>query len=458
MNSWIESLDFAAFGAALLLGAIGLWFTIVIPGIDRWSRRFFMSYFVVFLLCCMSSIIEVVLQYYAVSKAVLIFLLLLESLLLSLPLLMLTAYLLHCCGESLRSSRLLHAVLGLWSIFVVLLGSTLFIDGFIYITSDNRYFRGPLYPFPLVPIIVALLLDFAGVVRHRTKLSRKVFLAFLIAILPITAALIAHLFVEVFPLIDVSYVLSALAMYSFILSDQIEKDRLQQQEIVRQQKENTRQQAEIAQQQREIAQERASVMVLQMRPHFIYNTLMSIHSLCRLNPLKAQQITMDFTNYLRRNFNAVASDSVIPFSTELEHTRAYLAVEHANYDDMLVVDYDTPFTRFRLPPLTLQPIVENAVKHGMNLDAAPLHISIRTRSTDSGAEIIVEDTGPGFDPSDGTKSHTTLKNIQQRLQMMCGGCMTILPREGGGIVVKLTVPSKDESGGQVPRWGRGQVP
>ena len=165
-----------------------------------------------------------------------------------------------------------------------------------------------------------------------------------------------------------------------------------------------------------------------------------IHSLCRFNPRNAEQITMDFTNYLRRNFNAVASYSAIPFSTELEHTRAYLAVEQAQYDDMLVVDYDTPYTQFRLPPLTLQPIVENAVKHGLDPDSEPLQISIRTRRTDSGIEIIVEDTGPGFDPADESRPHTTLKNIQQRLEMMCHGKMTIMTREGGGTVVKVTIP------------------
>ena len=167
---------------------------------------------------------------------------------------------------------------------------------------------------------------------------------------------------------------------------------------------------------------------------------MSIYSLCRLDPQKARQITMDFANYLRRNFNAIACESAIPFSIELEHTRAYLAVEQAQYDEMLVVDWDIPFTQFRLPPLTLQPIVENAVKHGMDPDSEPLHISIRTQHTDKRTEIIVEDTGPGFDPSDESKSHTTLTNIRQRLEMMCGGSMTILPRDGGGTVVKLTIP------------------
>ena len=426
MNHWMEWLSFSTFGAALLLSAIGLWFTVVIPGIDRWSRRFFMRYFIGFLLCCLSNIVEVILQYYNAPKAVFIFLLILESLLLSLPLMMLTAYLLHCCGENIRGSKLFRAVLGLWAVYVILLVVAPFMDGFIYITSENQYFRGPLYWLPLAPVIAALLLNFAGIIRRRTQLSQKVFLAFLIAILPITAALTVHLFIDVFPLIDVCYVLSALAMYSFILSDRIEQDRRRQQKIVKQQQ--------------EIARERAGVMVLQMRPHFIYNTLMSIYSLCRLDPQKAQQITMDFTNYLRKNFNAVAGDSTIPFSTELEHTRAYLAVEQAQYEDLLMVEYDTPFTAFRLPPLTLQPIVENAVKHGMNPNAEPLHISVLTRHTEHGAEVIVEDTGPGFDFSDESKPHIALQNIQQRLAMMCGGSMTITPRKDGGTVVKLTIP------------------
>ena len=448
MNSGINSFYFFITGAALLLGVIGLWFTALIPGIDRWGRRFFLIFFFVLLLASVCILVEMALRYYPVPSAAIYSLLLLETLLLSLPLPMQTPWLLHCCGESLRSSRLLHAVLGLWTVFFVLLASVPFVEGFIYFTPEAQYYRGPLYPLLLAPMIAVLLLNFAGTIKRRARLSRKAFLSIVVAQAPMAVTLIVNLFVDAVPLFDISYVLSALAMYSLILSDQIEQDRRHQQEIVRQQQEIARQQREIARQQREIAHERASVMVLQMRPHFIYNTLMAIHSLCRLDPPKAQQITTDFTNYLRRNFNAVASDSAILFSTELEHTRAYLAVEQALYEDMLIVAYDTPFTRFRLPPLTLQPIVENAVKHGMNPYSGPLRISIRTRRTDAGGsgrsatEIIVEDTGPGFNPSDESKPHAALENIQQRLEMMCRGTMTILPRKEGGTVVTVTVPDR----------------
>ena len=124
----------------------------------------------------------------------------------------------------------------------------------------------------------------------------------------------------------------------------------------------------------------------------------------------------------------------------MTHTRAYLAVEQAQFEDSLFVDYDTPYIDFRVPPLTLQPIVENAVKHGMDQDSEPLHIVIRTRRTDSGNEIIVENNGADFKPADDKEPHIALENIRQRLEVMCNGNMMIMPREGGGTVVKVIIP------------------
>lgn len=440
MNHWTEILYFSIFGAALVSSFVGLLFTAVMPGIDRWSKRFFSHYYIVFLLCCLAGLMEMAVYYFPVPGTVLHGIILLESMLLPIPLPMLTVFLLHCCGEDTRSGRLFHIVIGLVAVYFLMLLSSLFTGSFFYISQDGHFCRGPLYPLCPLPLIAVLLCNLAGTIRRRKQISHKVFLAFLIAILPIMAAMIAQLFFDFFPVVDISYVLSALAMYGFILSNQIEQDRRHQGEIALQHQEIALQQREIALQQQEIAHERASIMVLQMRPHFIYNTLMTIHSLCRLDPQKARQIIIDFTNYLRRNFNAVASDSAIPFSTELEHTRAYLAVEQAQYDDMLVVTYDTPFISFRLPPLTLQPIVENAVKHGMDPYSGPLRILVRTRHTDSVTEILVEDNGPGFDPSDPDKPHPTLTNIRQRLHLMCGGQLSIAPAEGRGIAVTITIP------------------
>ena len=427
---------FSILSSAAVLSLMGLWFAGVMPWSDRWSRRFFLDYFTVFLLCCLSSLVEMVLWRFSVPRGVMYFVVVLECLTLSLPLPMLTVYLLHCCGESPRGSSLLRAVLVLWAVDVALLAGYSVFGGFTdYLTATSLYQRPPLYPLLVLLLVAMLLLTLAGVIRRRARLSPVVFRGFLVAILPMTAVLIAQMFVDVFPLLDISYILSALSMYGLVLSDQIERD-------LRRQRELAEQQLEIAKQQLEIANQRASVAVLQMRPHFIYNTLMSIYSLCNQDPQKARQVTKDFTDYLRKNFNAVASDSAIPFSAELEHTRAYLAVEQAQFEDMLVVDYDTPFTRFRLPPLTLQPLVENAVKHGMDPYAGPLHVSVRTRHTDAGAEIVVTDNGRGFESADDSDGHVTLTNIRQRLKSMCGGSLTVAPGDGGGTVVTVTIPGR----------------
>ena len=129
MNSQVDFFYFFIGGAALLLSALGLWFVAVMPGIDRWSKRFFLSYFGVLLVSSVSVLVGIILQDYPVPSAAVYFLLILETLLLSLPLPMQTAYLLHCCGENLRESRLLRAAISLWVGYFVLLVSIPFIGG-----------------------------------------------------------------------------------------------------------------------------------------------------------------------------------------------------------------------------------------------------------------------------------------------------------------------------------------
>ena len=194
----------------------------------------------------------------------------------------------------------------------------------------------------------------------------------------------------------------------------------------------------------ELAKQKASNAVLQMRPHFIYNTMTSIYYLIEQDANKAQQVTLNFTDYLRRNFTAIAKEGTVPFTKELEHTKAYLSVEQMRFEDKLLIELDTPHTDFRLPPLTLQPIVENAVKHGIDPDLDPLHIAVHTKKLKNGTEIIVEDTGPGFGVIDSDHPHTALANIHERLEMMCKGTLTISERDGGGTVVRLYIPDKKQ--------------
>ena len=426
MTDWSPIFYFSIISSALMLSLLGLWFAATMPGIGRWNKRFFVDYFIALLLCCVSGLADTILSNFYITSTVLYScVVFLECLILSLPLLMQTVYLLHSSGKSIRSNWLFRTVFGLWAAYCVLLAVVSYRTVFTFQPMDNQYYRMPQYLLMLLALVAIQALNFAATIRYRARLTHKVFLGFSFALLPMTVGLILQMFIDVFPLIDIAYIISALVMYSFALSDQVEQDLRRQ---------------------REIANQRASIMVLQMRPHFIYNTMTSVYCLCKQNPDQAQKVILDFTTYLRKNFTAIASETPIPFSAELEHTRAYLAVEQAQYEESLFVDYDTPHTMFRVPPLTLQPIVENAVKHGRDPYAGPFHISIRTRKTESASEIIVADDGVGFQPADGSEPHLALKNIQERLEMMCGGSLAIASNDGGGTVVTVTIPDGRANG------------
>ena len=197
----------------------------------------------------------------------------------------------------------------------------------------------------------------------------------------------------------------------------------------------------------ELRDAKVRTMMNQIRPHFIYNTLSSVYVLCRDDPPRAMEVIRDFTAYLQANFTAISAENPIAFSDELRHTKAYLAVEAIRYGDKLTVAFDTQHTAFRLPALTLQPLVENAVKHGLGKGIGPEHITVRTRSEDDRAVITIEDDGPGIGPEpEDAGGHIGLANVRERLELMCGGTLDAAPRPGGGTIVTVTIPRDQPPG------------
>ncbi len=416
MINWDVLASYTAGGALMAMMAIGIAFSAFMPALDRWNRRYFIMFFSLLFLYAGVIFIDMILYDNPAMVRALTAVLIIEHLFFSVLTLFPTFFLLHRCGESIKSSALLRACLALWSLFVILLIASPFSDAF-YTVSENQHVRRPMFPLLIAPLTAILLLNTAALFRRRRSLSKKVFIALSVYLLPTALMVTVYMFASVDTAVAVWMVLSALTMFGFIHADNVEQYMRQQHEIARQ---------------------RTDIMVLQLRPHFICNTMMGIYYLCDRNPQKAKQVTLDFTSYLRRNFTAIASEDAIPFRDELEHTRAYLAVEQAQFEDSLFVRFDTPHTVFRVPPLTLQPIVENAVKHGMK-GGEPLHISVVTRRTAEAIEIVVEDDGAGFTPEDGA-AFGALDNIRQRLALMCGGSLEISPREEGGTKVTIMVP------------------
>lgn len=419
MTDWTYIAAYSIGGALLLLMVLGIVLSACLPAIDRWNRGYFITLFSLLLLYVIVLFIDMVIYEnpdMVKEESAVIFL---EYLFFSFMTLTPVIFLLHCCGESIKTSILFRVAAALWVVYFVMLIIAQFTDIFYYPTPNNKFLRGQWFAFMLVPLVAILICTLVSVIKRRDKLSVSYFVALLIDLIPKTIVLIVYMIYSVDILVSFVIAVCALSMFSLILRDNVEH---------------------YLQQQREIANQRAGIMVLQMRPHFICNTMMSIYYLCDQDPQKAKQVTLDFTTYLRKNFTAIASENTIPFTSELEHTRAYLAVEQAQFEDSLFVTFDTPHTMFRVPPLTLQPIVENAVKHGLTASSDSIHISIVTRLTDSASEIIVEDEGPGFSPVDDNEPHIALNNIRQRLELMCKGKLTITSRDVGGMSVKVTIP------------------
>lgn len=419
MNDYIDVIYYSLGGAMPAIMMLGIILSAFLPSKNKWYKRYFIALFSVLFLCSVLCFLSLIFygnpKMIKVQKVLYFFEGFFPSLLVIFP----TLFLLYSCGENIKKSVIAKVVSVLWAVFFTANVTATFTDAFYYISADNRFIRSSLFALTIVPLLIIMIMNIAALIKWRKKLTKRYFIALLIYLIPMTAALFVHMFVEADLFVVSGMALLALLTYVLILTDNMEQ---------------------FTRQQLEIANQRAGVMVLQMRPHFICNSMMGIYYLCDQDPQKAKQVILDFTTYLRKNFTALASENTIPFTEELEHTRAYLAVEQAQFEDTLFVDFDTPHTSFCIPPLTLQPIVENAVKHGMSSTSEPIHISVLTRQTETASEIIVEDDGLGFAPADDNEPHIGLNNIRQRLDLMCGGTLTLSPREGGGTSAKVTIP------------------
>ena len=425
MMSLHDIIGFSIGGAFIITMAFGIVLSVLIPTLDRWSKRYFIVLFSLMFLCAVSCFLALVFWDDPSKTAQARIIYILEGIFLATPIFMPSIFLLHYSGRKIKNNVLFHLVTVILGLYLIMLAVAQFTDVFYYVTPDNQFIRGLFWAFWMMPLAVCMILNTTGLIYRKKELPKRYFVALLIYSLYMTAAILVHMFYRVELAIVLGMSLFAMVSFVLILSDNMESHIHKEQQITHQ---------------------RTEIMVLQMRPHFIFNTMMGIYYLCDQDPQKAKKVTLDFTSYLRKNFSALASEGTVPFSDELEHTRAYLAVEQAQFEDALFVDFNTPYRAFCMPPLTLQPIVENAVKHGMRSSNKPIHITIVTRQTHKHIEIIVEDDGVGFDTVDNTDDndpHIALNNIRERLKMMCKGELTIAPRDGGGTSVKVTIPQSE---------------
>lgn len=186
----------------------------------------------------------------------------------------------------------------------------------------------------------------------------------------------------------------------------------------------------------------------QIQPHFIFNALSTIQYLCVQDPQLAAETTNKFAKYLRINMDSLSNDNPIPFEKEIEHLENYLYIEKLRYGDRLNTEFNFETKNFFIPSLTIQPLVENAIRHGIAKCDNGGTIKLHTYKYGKGVRVVVSDNGVGFDVSETNKtndarSHMGIEIVRKRLMTMCGGTIEINSKKGKGTVVIIELPGKE---------------
>jgi LytS/YehU family sensor histidine kinase len=201
--------------------------------------------------------------------------------------------------------------------------------------------------------------------------------------------------------------------------------------------------------QKELDNSRIKIMINQMQPHFLYNSLSAIQAIVKTDPDYAYQLLFDFTVHLRSSIKALSSDEPIPFNDELKNIKAYLNIERMRFGDRLNVKYEIDCEDFLIIPLSIQPLAENAAIHGiLPKQEQGGTVTIRTYETFKTYIVEVEDDGVGFDAGKVMSEQgdsVGLKNTIFRLKSLMNATVDIDSQIGTGTKVTVSIPKERRS-------------
>jgi two-component system LytT family sensor kinase len=317
---------------------------------------------------------------------------------------------------------------------------------FYQIDTGNLYHRSGMYWIAQAYVVVINVVNAVLIVLNRRRLERSALACLLFyALLPLFLSIVQ---VYVYGL-NFSIIAGVLGLSVVFLEMQAHASRT----LVERNE-------ELARSRVEVSESRIAVMVSQIQPHFLFNTLDSIHYLCGEDSERAQKAIEGFSTYLRTNLDLLSRTNPVPIETELAHTRTYLELEKMSMEDLLDYEIDMQATGFNVPALSVQTIAENAAKHGVGKRPEGGKIRICTREEAECFVVEVADDGVGFDvesaarPAGGDASdagaksaergstHLGIENTRMRLEAMCGGELHIESEPGRGTMVTMRIPKK----------------
>lgn len=309
------------------------------------------------------------------------------------------------------------------SVLMALLSVLNLFNGMLYTIDENNIFCwGRWDSFFNFLVFLQLLLAFLQILQCRNALERRDLAAFVTyEILPVVTIMIS-IFQTDITLVYPATMLSLLLLYVNVQQGQ--ENRLARKEV-------------------ELAESHTAVMLSQIQPHFLYNALTAVEHLCAVDPPEAERAVADFSRYLRGNMKALTQRQPVPFTEELRHIRCYLNLEKLRFGDRLRISIKTGPVDFFVPVLSVQPIVENAVKHGVCCRKTGGTVVLSTEEKPEYWLITIADDGVGFNPADTAfcgKEHIGIANVKDRLASMSGGSLEIQSSPGKGTTVKIQIP------------------
>lgn len=335
----------------------------------------------------------------------------------------LTVYLSERTQVSRRPLWAIRVMCGI-ALFMVVL--TQFNHMLYSIDAQNVYHRQDWFWLSQVGGILGMCVNAGLLIRYRQVIgTREKAALWSYLVLPVLAMSV-QIFVYGVALLNLADTLAILMVFLFL---QVEQSR-------------KRKEREL-----ELTHLRISTMLQQIQPHFLYNSLTAIAQLCRTDPQKAEKATIAFANYLRANMESLTVEGPIPFEAELRHVKTYLFLEKIRFADELKVVYEVGTADFFLPALTVQPLVENAVKHGVGKKETGGTVSICTMETQTEYQIVIADDGVGFKPADmeeDGRTHIGIDNVTARLKTMVHGSLEIESQPGVGTKVVIKIPKGGE--------------
>lgn len=324
---------------------------------------------------------------------------------------------------------------GVWVVYCyIILGFALLISGLNYLnpivvslSADGVMVKGELYSFALVLIssfFVVIMIELISELRQFS--IYELYMELLFCFIPVFSCLLEHV-LNCGSLITSGLAFGAVVMFVFSQMDLLnEKARLK---------------LEKERERRKLIEENTQMMLEQVRPHFLYNSLATIQSLCKENPNEASYAIRHLSSYLRSNLTAIEKRELIPFTEEIELLEHYLSLENMRYEDALMVNYDIQWDRFMIPPMSILSVVEAAFARGLLKNPDGMVLEIRTKHEEGQTVIEVIDENEGCLSEDtGLEIYDGMKKAASRIESLVKGTMDTEKTENDGVCTVIRIP------------------